>query len=282
MDRPVLRLAEVPSLSDGRGGIDLPAVGRCAERLADAGYICIGVAGLAGEYENLTLADQRALISCAAKAANGRAIIAAGAFDAGTDKAAARIAEHAEAGAKLHLCIASHYFSLAHPDELLRHFSALKRAAGEGELIVVDSPAHVGFHFPDEALEELRRMEGVYLCENTTDPVRLRAAGGSLCREELVLLNGGTAGFISSLTALFPRLLSRPEALSESAREALLALKRTGRHPAAAVKWAAAAMGLCACGELLPPGQGLSPAEKQRVEAAVRLLQREEERCTHE
>ena len=280
MDKRVLRPAEVPSFSDGRGGIDLSSVQHCARRLADAGHACVAVAGLAGEYENLTRDDQTALISAAADAVNGRAVIAAGAFDAGTDKAAARIAEHAAAGAKLHLCIASHYFSLAHPDELLRHFSALKRAAGEGELIIVDSPAHVGFHLPDAAQAELARMEGVSLYEHTSDALRAHTA--TLCREELVLLGGEVEGFISRLAVLLPRLLRRPEKLSQPVREAMLALLGIGDHPSAAIKWAATSMGLCACGDLLPPYSGLRLAEKQLVEAAARTLQMEEERCAHE
>lgn len=284
MDKPARApaFAEVPSFSDGRGGIDLRAVQSGVRRLVDAGWAHITVAGLAGEYENLTLSDQRALIECAAEAAGGRATVAAGAFDAGTDKAAERIAEHAEAGAHAHLCVASHYFSNAHPDELLRHFSALKRAAGGDALIVVDSPAHVGFCLPDAVLAELRRMEGVLLYEHVLDPLRLAFAGEALCREELALLNGAGAGFISRLAVLFPCRLRRPEALSAASRDALLAILRAGSHPAAAPKWAAASLRLCACGELLPPSSGLLPEEKRLVEEALDKLRAEEERCAHE
>lgn len=278
-------LAEVPSFCLADGSLDIEAVRLCICRLLDAGYAHIAVAALAGEYENLTLADQRALITCATDAAAGRAAIAAGVFDAGTEKAAARIAEHEQLGCHLHLCIASHYFGLAHEDELIRHIAVLRRA-GEG-LWLADSPVHTGFVLPLHALQALSSsgaVQGFVL--NTPDARRLctlHALGDTLAPEEAALSGcPGVDGVHSRLAFLFPRLLRRWQTLSGPVRQALLTILYSGHHPAAAVKYAAWLMKLCSCPGLLPPAAGLTPNEKAAVEAAIRIAGAEEERLTHE
>lgn len=278
-------LAEVPTFCLADGSLDTGAVRLCIRRLLDAGYAHIAVAGFAGEYESLTLADQHTLISCAVDAAAGRAAIAAGAFDAGTEKAAARIREHEKLGCHLHLCIASHYFGLANEEELIRHIAVL-RCAGEG-LWLADSPAHTGFALPLHALQTLTdcgAIQGFAL--NVPDVRRLaalHALGDTLAPEEAALSGcPGVLGVHSRLAFLFPRLLRRWPALSGPVRQALLSILDSGRHPAAAVKYAAWLMKLCRYPGLLPPAAGLTPEEKAAIEAAVRVAGAEEVRLAHE
>lgn len=278
-------LAEVPSFCLMDGSLDTGAVRLCINRLIDAGYRHIAVAGLAGEYENLTLEDQKALISCTVDAAAGRAEIAAGAFDAGTEKAAARILEHEQLGCRLHLCIASHYFGLAHEDEFIRHMAALHHA-GAG-LLLVDSTPHTGFTIPLHALQaatEAGTVKGFVL--NVLDPRRLSALqtlGNTLAPEAAALTGcGGIRGVHSRLAFLFPTLIRRWSGLSDSVRQALLSILDSGRHPAAAVKYAAYLMELCSFPSLLPPAAGLTPDEKAAVENAVCIAKAEEARWAHE
>lgn len=283
MDKPLF-IAEVPTFALSNGDPDFEAVRRNVSRLAQSGYSHIAVAGLAGEYENLTLTDQLALIRCAAQAASDRSEIVAAAFDAGTEKAAARIAEHKSAGCRWHLCIASHFFGLAHPDELTRHVAALAKA--DAGLLLVDSPAHTGFAIPGDSMRMLCGIDGVAaVVDNTADPQRvsmLKACGTTLVREELVLLGCcGVHGVVSRLAVLFPNLMKRCDTLSESVREALLAILQSSAHPAAAVKYAAHILGLCSCPDLLPPASGLTAAQKQQIENAVSIAKAEEERLCH-
>lgn len=277
-------LAEVPSFCFADGSLDLEAVRLCIHRLIDAGYTHIAVAGLAGEYENLTLANQHALISCAVDAAKGHAEIAGGVFDAGTEKAAARILEHEQLGCRLHLCIASHYFGLAHEDEFIRHMTVL-HSASEG-LLLVDSTAHTGFALPVHALQTVSAsgvIKGLIL--NAPDPRRLsvlNALGDTLASEETALSGcSGVRAVHSPLAFLFPQLIRRWPELSASVRSSLLSILDHGRHPAASVKYAAYLMGLCQCPSLLPPTCGLTPNEKTSIEAAVCIAKAEEERFAH-
>lgn len=277
-------LAEVPSFCLMDGNLDTEAVRLCINRLVNAGYMHIAVAGLAGEYENLTLEDQKALISCAVEAAASRAEIVAGAFDSGTEKTAARILEHEQLGCRLHLCIASHYFGLAHEDELIRHIAVLQRASTG--LLLVDSTPHTGFTIPVHALQNLSAsgiIKGFVL--NALDLHRLsmlNALDNTLAPEEAALAGCSDIHAVHSrLAFLFPQLIRRWPELSDSVRQALLTILDSGRHPAASVKYAAFLMGLCHCPSLLPPTCGLTPDEKASIEAAVCIAKAEEERFAH-
>lgn len=283
MAEQIFCMAEVPSFAASKGSVDLQAVHAAVTDLVKAGYTHIIVAGFGGEYENLTCSDRLDLIACAVDAANDKAKIIAGAMDAGTHKAAARIAENTAAGCHMHLCIASHYFSLSNPEELTRHFSTLAKV--DGGLIVADSPAHTGFFMPISSLEQISRMDGVAaVYEHAPDSMQLACLQDTLrvtVREELVLLGTQAMGFVSRLALLFPYLMRDPRALSESVRHSLLQLLRADNHPAAAVKHAAHFLALCACGDLLPPAAGLNDAQKLVIQAAASFAQSEELRMRH-
>lgn len=277
-------LAEVPSFCCADGSLDTEAVRLCINRLIDGGYTHIAVAGIAGEYENLTLSDQRALVSCAVEAAAGRAAIAAGAFDAGTEKAAERILEHRQLGCRLHLCIASHYFGLAHEDEFLRHMSVLRHA--DTGLLLLDSAAHTGFTLGQHALAQLAASghAEAFIC-GTADPHRLsmlNALGNTIACEELALLgSGGINAVHSRLAFLFPHQIKHWAEISLPVRQALLSILDSSNHPASAVKYAAYLLNLCSCASLFPPSCELTADSKKAIEHAVLIAKEEEKRWIH-
>ena len=271
MDKPLM-LAEIPSFICSDGQLDLPAVAAAVRRLIQAGYDALLVAGPAGEYASLTLLEQERLIACALEAAEGKARIFAGALEAGTDKAALRIAEHASLGCHGHVCLPAHYFTFRNPGELLAHFRAL--AEVDGGIVVLDSPQHVGYALPEDVRMQLLALpgvEGIVVLRSLplvsdTDP-------------EDVLIRPGD-GWISRMAMLFP-YLCRCEGLSDNLRYAMQRLLTVHAHPAAVIKHAAQYLHLCRSGCVLPPAPGLSERDKRDVETYCTLLA-QEERLLHE
>lgn len=269
-------VAEIPSFTVD-DVIDTGAVRNAAQRLAGVGFAHIAVGGFFGEYNQLTKVEQTELIRAAMDGA-GADQVCAGVMDASTEKAAERVAEHAALGCHKHLCIPSYYFSNNEPGELTRHFDALRSADPEGRFLIGDSRAHVGYHMSARILKQLAAPIFVY------DP---DAAFTSLIpcdipllvREELVLTGTPDHAFISCLAVVFPKLVCQIDQLPQTVRKALLTILTVHSQPVAGVKYAAWRMGLCASPELLPPAHGLSNVQKQLLDAAIELAQREEERC---
>lgn len=270
-------LAEIPSFITSDGSLDLPSVTAAVHRLINEGYDALIVGGTAGEYENLTLDEQRKLIAAALEAADGKAVIIAGVFELGTAKAAEKIREHAAWGCHHHLCIPAHYFGFSDPGELQLHFRTL--AETDGGVIILDSDEHVGYLMPQEVRAMLLSIPGVLaVASHSTDTAHI--SGAAILREELRLAGVTGSAFISRLAVLFPRLC-RQGTEKAPVRQAVLNMLSLGRHPAAAIKHAACYLGLCGSGEVWPPYMPLSSRDKQSVEAICALLA-QEERLLHE
>lgn len=271
MDKPLM-LAEIPSFICSDGQLDLPAVAAAVRRLIQAGYDALLVAGPAGEYASLTLPEQAHLIACVLEAAEGKARIFAGALEAGTDKAALRIAEHASLGCHGHVCLPAHYFTFRNPGELLAHFRAL--AETDGGVVILDSPQHVGYALPEDMRMQLLDLPGI------EGVVALRSLQtGWEGEPETALIRPGD-GRISRTAFLFP-YLCRCERLSDAVRYTLQRLLTVHAHPAAVIKHAAQYLHLCRSGCVLPPAPGLSERDKRDVETYCTLLA-QEERLLHE
>ena len=155
MDERLAHRAEVPvcRLPDGR--LDLEAFRAAALRLIGQGASCLTVCGTYASYRPVDLQEQERLLTAALKAAEGRVPVAMGALDAGTEKAADRVREHAALGCHLHICAPSFYFSMSHEDELLRHFAALHAADPKGRLILLEDRSCRGDRFPEGPRQRL-------------------------------------------------------------------------------------------------------------------------------
>lgn len=271
MDKPLM-LAEIPSFICSDGQLDLPAVAAAVRRLIHAGYDALLVAGPTGEYASLTLGEQQRLLACALEAAQGQARIFAGALEAGTDKAALRIAEHAALGCHSHVCLPAHYFTFRNPGELLAHFRTLAEA--DGGIVILDSPQHVGYALPEDVRMQMPDIPGVegIVALRSLPPV-------STADPEDVLLRPGD-GRISRMAILFP-FLCRCERLSDAVRYTMHRLLTVHAHPAAVIKHAAQYLHLCRSGCVFPPALGLSERDKRDVETYCALLA-QEERLLHE
>lgn len=268
-------MAEIPSFAC-HDVIDTEAVRCAARRLAAAGFTTIAVAGIFGEYNQLTVKEQQLLISAAMEGA-GKNAVCAGAFDAGTEKAADIIAAHAAAGCHTHMCLPNFYFSNNAPGEITRHFAALMEADPEGSFIICDSRAHAGFSIPEDLLLSLKAP--VFFCE----PAAARAELFSgeiplLVREELALTGASDKPFVSCLASVFPKLIRHINDLTPQTRRALLTILTAHRQPEAGVKYAAQRLGMCASCELLPPVSGLDAAQCRLLDSAIETARREEER----
>lgn len=277
-------IAEIPTLLDGTGGLDLPAMQRIADRLKHAGYDRVCVAGSAGEYAGLSLATQQTLLHSMQERADGLALLS-GALDAGTAKVCERIQAHRALGYHTHLVLPAYFFGLSHPREILRHVERLLETGSR--LILLDSPAHVRFSLPEEVFAELAALPGV---EAVCSDRRLTGQGfadetGVLYTGDAALLLGmGGAGCISRLAFLFPKLMryaAEDGVIPQHVLEAMLYLRRGTAHPAAALKVAARLLGLCENDVLLAPALPVELWLRKRIEEAVRVIAPEEEKLAH-
>ena len=276
-------LAEIPSfVAEGTDGLDIDAVRTRASQLSAAGYDAIAAGGLWGEYNHLTCAEQLDLIRAVFDGA-GKCMAVAGAMDAGTDKAARRIAEHAGVDCHGHLCTVPYYFSINDTSEIYRHFDALAASDPDGTLFIADSPARTGYRLPPEVRRRLCASHRAVIVDCEPDIIRtsIYSASGMLAREEPALCGAPAHPHVSSLAALFPKLMREPSHLPESVRNALLTLLSIKSSPTAAIKFAAWRLGLCASAGMLAPFRGFDPAETGVIDVALATVRAWERRYGH-
>lgn len=132
------------------------------------------MAGFHGSYLTLSTREQLELIQASSEGAPG-AVIAAGAFDASTEKAVERIREHSAAGCHVHLCTGAYYFSNNAKEEWYRHFDRLLSADPDGRLIIADCKPLCGYQLPEDVLTRLAADPRV-ICVLLTDPAPTRIA----------------------------------------------------------------------------------------------------------
>jgi 4-hydroxy-tetrahydrodipicolinate synthase len=280
----------LPTPFTPEGRVDRPAFeGFCALQI-EAGATALVACGTTGEAPTLTPAEQRDVVTCAVKAAQGRVPVIAGAGSNATARAI-ELTRTAEAcGADAILSVVP-YYNRPTQDGLYAHFRAVADSTGL-PVILYDVPARTVCGLADETVAQLSRLPNVLGLKDATGDVtrpsrlrpmvgpRFRLLSGDDATAIDFLLRGGN-GCISVTSNVAPGLcrslyqacrngqLARARKLAETlARLSAVLFRESNPAP---LKYALSLMGLMSSAVRLPL---VGPGEQTRAEilAAVNSL----------
>lgn len=192
-----------PTPTDKTGRVDIHAVGRLTERLADAKVDSIGLLGSTGAYAFLTRDERRRTIEAAAATVANRVPLLVGVGALRTDDAEALARDAAKSGASGLLLAPMSYTPLTE-EEVYRHFAAVAETT-DLPLVIYNNPSTTRFTFSVALIERLAQLPTIV---SVKMPL---AADGKFAQE------------ISDLRAKLPAAFSIGYSGDWGAKEALLA-----------------------------------------------------------
>lgn len=256
---------------------ELAALTDCLIRQGIHGLIPLGSTG---EYYALSADERERVLRTTLEAAAGRVPVVPG-TNAGSTRDVVAFSRQAEQLGCAGVMLASPYYSLPRPEELLAHFQAVNGAIGV-PIMIYNYPGRTGVDMPPEFIERLAGLNNVrYVKESTGEMPRitelLRRCGnrlGVFCGCDTIALESlmvGAAGWIGGAANFLPEshvklydLVVEKEDYG-AARELfsqmfpiLNLLEGGGKY----TQWVKAACGLMGrdCG---PPRSPLGPATRQ-------------------
>ncbi|GAA2584160.1 5-dehydro-4-deoxyglucarate dehydratase [Dactylosporangium fulvum] len=177
-------LAFAPTFFRTGGELDLDALARHVDRLADSGVCGVVVAGGVGEFYALDDGELRDLVAVAVDAASGRTPVLAGVGHA-TDRAAQQARLAAGAGAA-GLMVNPFYFIRPEPAGIIEHCRRLGEASGLG--LMMFSTRDAAYDVP--ALQALSEVDAVVAVKDEFGDLDLFAECVRELGDRYVWING--------------------------------------------------------------------------------------------
>jgi 4-hydroxy-tetrahydrodipicolinate synthase len=261
---------------DRGGQVDLDAVARHVDYLAEAGIPAIAPAGTTGEFLYLTEDERAAVVRTAAEAAKGRLKVIAGiwALDAGGVGRLARAAESAGADA---VFLTTPIYYPAGDDAVVRWYRAARRESSL-PLFAYSIPQYAVNGVSAATLQRLIEDHTVQGIKDSTGKAERIQELLDLCRGRIAVYGAsdsfalrarrmGVDGFISALANIYPRTFVRIWN-GDAAAQAAIDQVRTavkGYGGIGGLKALLRAKGLDFGGTRLPFGD-LSPEEEAQLQ----------------
>jgi len=276
--------------------IDYARLGAFADHLVRQGVHGLIPLGSTGEYYALSANERERVLRATLEAAAGRVPVVAG-TNAGATRDVIAFSRQAEVLGCAGVMLASPYYSLPRPEELLVHFRAVSNAIGI-PIMLYNYPGRTGVDMSPEFIERLARLKNVrYVKESTGEMQRitelLRRCGdhlGVFCGCDTIALESlmiGAIGWVGGVANVLPAAHAMLYKLAVvkrdyvAARRLFFAMLPTlelmeggGKY----TQWVKAACGLMGheCG---PPRRPLGPATKsERTQLREALRQTAEGR----
>lgn len=250
---------------------DATAIAQAARRAHRAGAQRVLICGPAGEYANMTLEQQGEYVKAVWQALQDQQIgLILAVQETATARCIERIKDYSQVPEIQFACPIHYHFGMSHPDEITRHFKALAQAAPNG-LYALDYPALTNYALCKEDLQGLSFIAGVLGVLRVGRGV----AAPTYCLEPDLSLPIWLSDGASRLASRFDRISQLAflfTDLPDSAVDAGLALIETGVHPAAALKYAGHALGLCSDPNPLPPYDGLSQVQREHIDHLLKEI----------
>src|SRR5262245_3133763 len=266
--------AAVTPLSDGGEALDEAAFAPYVEYLAAGGLDGILALGTTGEGILLRLEERRRAAGLFVDAAGDGFQVALHCGAQTTSDTVALAAEAAEIGADAVAVIGPPYYPLEE-EAIVAHFAAAAEACAPLPFYLYEFRARAGYSIPLTAIERLRELApnlaGLKVSNQPfedVEPYLIEGLDVFVGAESLVLrgLEGGAAGAVSGLAAVFPELVAR--LVHERSGEVGEVRAQLERFPfQAAAKFCLGRLGVQVREDVRRPLRLLSPAEKAELEA---------------